>query len=79
VTVNCDSGNSENVFDKFEWRGLVYDATPGLRELLAAERLTAYIGFDPTAASLHVGSLLPVWRGARVLLSAPMSGPVRLR
>lgn len=55
-----------NVFDEFEWRGLVYDATPGLRELLAQEKVTAYIGFDPTAASLHVGSLLPILGLARL-------------
>ena len=55
-----------NVFDEFEWRGLVYDATPGLRELLDREKLTAYIGFDPTAASLHVGSLLPIMGLARL-------------
>jgi tyrosyl-tRNA synthetase len=55
-----------NVFDELEWRGLVYDATPGLRELLAKESLTAYIGFDPTAASLHVGSLLPIMGLARL-------------
>jgi len=55
-----------NVFDEFEWRGLVYDSTPGLRELLDRERLTAYIGFDPTAASLHVGSLLPIMGLARL-------------
>jgi tyrosyl-tRNA synthetase len=55
-----------NLFDDFEWRGLVYDATPGLRELLDREKLTAYIGFDPTAASLHVGSLLPILGLARL-------------
>ncbi len=55
-----------NVFDEFEWRGLVYDSTPGLRELLDQEKLTAYIGFDPTAASLHVGSLLPIMGLARL-------------
>jgi tyrosyl-tRNA synthetase len=55
-----------NVFDEFEWRGLVYDATDGLRDLLAEEKVTAYIGFDPTAASLHVGSLLPIMGLARL-------------
>jgi tyrosyl-tRNA synthetase len=55
-----------NVFDEFEWRGLVYDATEGLREFLAEEKVTAYIGFDPTAASLHVGSLLPIMGLARL-------------
>jgi tyrosyl-tRNA synthetase len=41
-------------------RGFVQDATPGLEERLARGRVTAYIGFDPTADSLHVGSLVPV-------------------
>jgi tyrosyl-tRNA synthetase len=47
-----------DLYGELEWRGLVYDATEGLRDVLARERLTGYIGFDPTAASLHVGSLL---------------------
>ena len=41
-------------------RGFVHDATPGLAERLRAGTLTAYVGFDPTADSLHVGSLVPV-------------------
>ncbi|MEP6475300.1 MAG: tyrosine--tRNA ligase, partial [Gemmatimonadota bacterium] len=41
-------------------RGFVQDATPGLAERLAAGPLTAYVGFDPTADSLHVGNLVPV-------------------
>src|SRR5688572_8402723 len=49
-----------NVFDELTWRGLVQDATEGVAEALDRERLTAYIGFDPTASSLHVGSLLTV-------------------
>jgi tyrosyl-tRNA synthetase len=49
-----------NLYDEFAWRGMVFDATEGLSELLAKERVTAYIGFDPTASSLHVGSLLTV-------------------
>src|SRR5437867_3567616 len=49
-----------DLFGELEWRGLVYDATEGLRDLITRERLTTYIGFDPTAASLHVGSLLPM-------------------
>jgi tyrosyl-tRNA synthetase len=55
-----------NLFDEFQWRGLVYDASEGLPEVLAAGRVTAYIGFDPTASSLHVGSLLPVMALARM-------------
>ena len=54
------------LFDEFEWRGMVYDATDGAREALAKEKVTAYIGFDPTASSLHVGSLLPIMALARL-------------
>jgi tyrosyl-tRNA synthetase len=39
---------------------MLYDASEGLEEVLAKQKITAYIGFDPTAASLHVGSLLPI-------------------
>src|SRR5438105_1379394 len=55
-----------NVYDEFAWRGLVYDATEGVSALLVADHVTAYIGFDPTASSLHVGSLLPVMALARL-------------
>ena len=55
-----------NLYDEFEWRGMLYEATPELRDVLAKEKLTAYIGFDPSAASLHVGSLLPVMGLARL-------------
>lgn len=55
-----------NLFDEFEWRGMVQESTPGLREVLANEKITAYIGFDPSASSLHVGSLLPVMALARL-------------
>ncbi len=55
-----------NFFEELSWRGLVYDATDGLAELLAAGSMTVYIGFDPTASSLHVGSLLPVMALARL-------------
>jgi tyrosyl-tRNA synthetase len=51
---------------ELEWRGLFYDASEGLREALAAGPVTGYIGFDPTAASLHVGSLLTVMGLARL-------------
>ena len=47
-----------DLYGEFTWRGLVYDATDGLREVLAREPLTGYIGFDPTASSLHAGNLL---------------------
>jgi tyrosyl-tRNA synthetase len=53
-------------FEEFEWRGMVSEATDGVREALATERLTAYIGFDPTASSLHIGNLLTVMGLARL-------------
>lgn len=55
-----------NVFDEFKWRGLVYDHTEGLPETLSEQRLTAYIGFDPTADSLQVGNLLALMGLARL-------------
>jgi len=57
---------TSDVFSELEWRGLVYESTEGLREVLAREKVTLYIGFDPTAASLHVGSLLPMMALARM-------------
>ncbi len=45
---------------ELEWRGLLYDHTEGLGGALAAGPVTGYCGFDPTADSLHVGSLIPV-------------------
>ena len=45
---------------------MLYEATPDLREVFAKEKLTAYIGFDPSAPSLHVGSLLPIMGLARL-------------
>jgi tyrosyl-tRNA synthetase len=49
-----------DAYGEFEWRGLIHAATEGAREALAREKVTGYIGFDPTAPSLHVGSLLVV-------------------
>jgi len=57
---------ASDVFSELEWRGLVSEATEGVREVLAREKVTLYIGFDPTAASLHVGSLLPMMALARM-------------
>jgi tyrosyl-tRNA synthetase len=54
------------VFEEFEWRGMVAEMTEGIREALATERVTAYIGFDPTASSLHIGNLLTVMGLARL-------------
>ncbi len=48
------------ILDLLRARGFVQDATPGLAERLERGPITAYVGFDPTADSLHVGSLVPV-------------------
>src|SRR5437762_7252948 len=55
-----------NLFDELQWRGLVSEATEHLADAFAKERVTGYIGFDPTASSLHVGSLLTVMGLARL-------------
>lgn len=55
-----------NVFDEFQWRGLVYAFTEGLPEVLAKEKITVYIGFDPTSNSLQVGNLLALMGLARM-------------
>ncbi len=55
-----------NILDDMNWRGLVYDASEGVAEHLAAGGVTFYIGFDPTATSLHVGSLLQILNMARL-------------
>ncbi len=52
--------------DELSWRGLVYDKSEGLAEHLGAGPVTHYIGFDPTAPSLHVGSLLQILGLARM-------------
>jgi tyrosyl-tRNA synthetase len=46
--------------EELRWRGLLHDMIPGTEELLVKEKVTAYIGFDPTAESLHIGSLIPI-------------------
>ena len=55
-----------DLYEELEWRGMMSEATEGLRDALAAGRVTAYIGFDPTADSLHVGSLLTMMGLARL-------------
>lgn len=49
-----------NLVDELRWRGLLQDMMPGTEELLSKETVTAYIGFDPTADSLHIGHLIQV-------------------
>jgi tyrosyl-tRNA synthetase len=49
-----------DILDELRWRGLLYDQSEGLDELLAREQVTLYNGFDPTADSLHVGHMVPL-------------------
>jgi tyrosyl-tRNA synthetase len=49
-----------NLIEELRWRGMVQDIMPGTEEQLLKEMTTAYVGFDPTADSLHVGSLVPI-------------------
>ena len=49
-----------NFLEELKWRGLIRDIMPGTEEQLKKEMTSAYIGFDPTADSLHVGSLVQI-------------------
>ncbi|MBL7934919.1 MAG: tyrosine--tRNA ligase [Bacteroidia bacterium] len=49
-----------NFIEELKWRGVLHDVMPGTEELLNKEVVTGYIGFDPTADSLHVGSLAQI-------------------
>lgn len=49
-----------NFVEELKWRGMVHTMMPGTEELLAKEQVTAYLGIDPTADSLHIGHLCGV-------------------
>lgn len=49
-----------NLISELHWRGMIQDIMPGTEEQLNKELTHAYIGFDPTADSLHIGSLVPI-------------------
>ncbi|RPD96520.1 tyrosine--tRNA ligase [Aureibaculum marinum] len=51
---------TNNFVEELRWRGLLNDVMPGTEEQLNKEVTTAYIGFDPTADSLHIGGLVPI-------------------
>lgn len=48
------------LFEELEWRGLIHDVMPGTKEQLEKEVTKGYVGFDPTADSLHIGNLVPI-------------------
>lgn len=49
-----------NLIAELRWRGMIADIMPGTEEQLLKEMTTGYVGFDPTADSLHIGSLVPI-------------------
>ncbi|PKP10749.1 MAG: tyrosine--tRNA ligase [Bacteroidetes bacterium HGW-Bacteroidetes-4] len=49
-----------NFIEELKWRGMLHDVMPGTEEQLQKEMTSAYVGFDPTADSLHIGSLAPI-------------------
>ncbi|KGN71961.1 tyrosine--tRNA ligase [Porphyromonas sp. COT-239 OH1446] len=50
----------KNFIEELRWRGMLHDFMPGVEELLAKEQISAYLGIDPTADSLHIGHLVGV-------------------
>ncbi|HOD87884.1 MAG: tyrosine--tRNA ligase [Bacteroidales bacterium] len=49
-----------NFVEELEWRGMIHDMMPGTKELFEKEFVSAYVGIDPTADSLHIGHLVSV-------------------
>ncbi len=49
-----------NFVDELKWRGMIHDIMPGTEELMNKEKISGYIGFDPTADSLHIGHMVQV-------------------
>ena len=49
-----------NFVEELRWRGMIHDIMPGTEEFLLKEKSSAYVGFDPTADSLHIGHLVGV-------------------
>ena len=52
--------------EELSWRNLIFDKTPGVEDFFSNEKVTAYVGFDPTSKSLHVGNLLPIMNLVRL-------------
>jgi tyrosyl-tRNA synthetase len=51
---------NRNFVEELRWRGMLHDVMPGTEELLSKESVSGYIGFDPTADSLHIGHLAQI-------------------
>ena len=50
----------KNFVEELKWRGMLHDSMPGTEEYLLKNQTTAYVGFDPTAASLTIGNLVTI-------------------
>ena len=57
---------SQSIFEELQWRGMIFDCTEGAQDLVAREKVTVYNGFDATAASLHIGHMVPLLALARL-------------
>ncbi|TSE04238.1 tyrosine--tRNA ligase [Aquimarina algiphila] len=51
---------AKNFIEELRWRGMLHDAMPNTEEYLMEQMRSAYVGFDPTADSLHIGNLVPI-------------------
>lgn len=51
---------NHDLIEELKWRGLLHDSMPETQQLLNSEMVTGYVGFDPTAESLHIGNLVPI-------------------
>ena len=51
---------SQNFVEELKWRGMLHDSMPGVEDHLSEAMRSAYVGFDPTADSLHIGNLVPI-------------------
>jgi tyrosyl-tRNA synthetase len=50
-----------NFIEELKWKGMIHDVMPGTEEMLAKSMTSGYIGFDPTADSLHIGNLVQIF------------------
>ncbi|WP_299520955.1 tyrosine--tRNA ligase [Winogradskyella sp.] len=51
---------NKNFVEELQWRGMLHQSMPGVEEHLSEAMRSAYVGFDPTADSLHIGNLVPI-------------------
>jgi len=53
-------GKKMNVIEELNWRSMIHDIMPGTQEQLQKEMTTAYVGYDPSCPSLHIGNLVSI-------------------